>query len=129
RRSVFTLRHGTMPPTTPDVSLSISMQVRVPQISSPPTGHSPLPRKPKALGGKVQKREEWEMRLPVNARRGPDAASTRRRVVLLGFATAATAAATVAAMAAGGVASAATQDEAAIRDAGTAATVPDSFVV
>jgi subtilisin family serine protease len=69
------------------------------------------------------------MRLPVNAKRRPGAASTRRRVVLLGFATAATAAATVAAMAAGGVASAATQDEAAIRDAGTAATVPDSFVV
>jgi subtilisin family serine protease len=65
------------------------------------------------------------MRLPVK----PGATGTRRRVVLLGFATAATAAATVAAMAAGGVASAATQDEAAIRDAGTVTNVPNSFVV
>jgi subtilisin family serine protease len=65
------------------------------------------------------------MRLPVK----PGATGTRRRVILLGFATAATAAATVAAMAAGGVASAATQDEAAIRDAGTVTNVPNSFVV
>jgi len=69
------------------------------------------------------------MRLPVNAGRGPGHASTRRRVVLLGFATAATAAATFAAMAAGGVASAATQDEAAIRDAGTATNVDRKSVV
>jgi subtilisin family serine protease len=69
------------------------------------------------------------MRLPVNARRRPGAASTRRRVVLLGFATATTAVATFAAVAAGGVASAASQDEATIRDAGTATNVPDSFIV
>ncbi len=69
------------------------------------------------------------MRLPVNARGGPGAAGTRRRVVLLGFATVATTAATVAAIAAGGVAAAASPDEAAIRDAGTATVVPDSFVV
>jgi subtilisin family serine protease len=69
------------------------------------------------------------MRLPVNARRGPGRAGSRRRVALLGFATAATAVATVAAVATGGVASAASQDEAAIRDAGTASAVPNSFVV
>ncbi len=65
------------------------------------------------------------MRLPVKL----GTPGTRRRIALLGFATAATAAATFAAMAAGGVASAATPDEAAIRDAGTVTNVPDSFVV
>jgi subtilisin family serine protease len=80
----------------------------------------------KTFGVTVHQREEWEMRLPEEARTGPRVAGVGRRAALLGLATVA---ATAAALTTGGPASAAPRAEGVIREAGTTSVVPNSYVV